>query len=208
MKKVINLVSVVVLLLANQSFAQEVSPREPFDDRYCMTCHGVDGRGNEGVQAPRLAGMEPWYLKRQLESFRAGMRGSDAMDIEGVAMLPMAKLLTDASIVDIVGWVASWTYVPAEVTIAGNTTSGRALYQACASCHGQNAEGNESLAAPALRGQNDWYLVTQLKNFRAGYRGSHAQDTYGAQMRAMASVLQDDGAINDVVSYINSLETR
>jgi cytochrome c553 len=38
--------------------------REPFDDRYCTTCHGADGRGNEGVQAPRLAGMEPWYLRR------------------------------------------------------------------------------------------------------------------------------------------------
>ena len=47
--------------------------REPYDDRYCTTCHGTDGKGNEGVEAPRLAGMEDWYLRRQLENFRAGI---------------------------------------------------------------------------------------------------------------------------------------
>ena len=36
--------------------------REHYNDRYCTTCHGTDGRGNEGTEAPRLAGMEDWYL--------------------------------------------------------------------------------------------------------------------------------------------------
>ncbi|MEC9086505.1 MAG: c-type cytochrome, partial [Pseudomonadota bacterium] len=49
--------------------------REHYNDRYCTTCHGTDGRGNEGTEAPRLAGMEDWYLRRQLENFRAGIRG-------------------------------------------------------------------------------------------------------------------------------------
>ena len=40
-----------------------------YNDRYCMTCHGADGMGSEGINAPRLAGMEEWYLKRQLENF-------------------------------------------------------------------------------------------------------------------------------------------
>ena len=43
--------------------------REPYNDRYCTTCHGTDGRGNEAVEAPRLAGIEGWYLRRQLETF-------------------------------------------------------------------------------------------------------------------------------------------
>ena len=64
----------VIVLFAALSFysvkvyAAENSPepREPYNDRYCTTCHGTDGRGNYGIKAPRLAGMEPWYLKRQL----------------------------------------------------------------------------------------------------------------------------------------------
>jgi len=77
------------LLLSGLANAAD-GEREPFDDRYCTTCHGTDGRGNEGVQAPRLAGMEAWYLKRQLENFRAEVRGVNPADIEGVAMQPMA----------------------------------------------------------------------------------------------------------------------
>ena len=179
--------------------------REAVNDRYCTTCHGTDGRGNEGVQAPRLAGMEDWYLKRQLENFRAGIRGTHPSDREGLAMQPMAAKLSDASITDIIDWVGSWEYVPAEATIDGNANAGRTLYSTCATCHGSRGEGNASLGAPALAGQNDWYLVTQLKNFKAGYRGAHPQDTYGSQMRAMANSLRDEAAINNVVSYITTL---
>lgn len=185
--------------------AAETVPDEVYNDRYCQTCHGSDGRGNYGVQAPRLAGMEPWYLKLQLEKFRSGIRGTHPRDEEGLAMQPMAAKLTDESIADIVDWVGSWPYVPAEITIAGNTNIGRTLYQPCAACHGEQAQGNAALGAPALAGQNDWYLVTQLKNFKAGFRGSHPEDTQGAQMSVMARALADDTAINNVVSYINTL---
>ena len=166
--------------------------REPFDDRYCTTCHGTDGRGNEGVQAPRLAGMEPWYLKRQLENYRDGIRGAHPDDIEGLAMQPMAAMLTDASIQDIIEWAGGWNYVPAEHTISGDIDAGRVLYQPCATCHGADAEGNEALGAP-------------LRNFLAGYRGVHPRDVYGAQMRVMTTGLSGENDINNVVAYINSL---
>ena len=52
---------------------------------------------------------------------------------------------------------------------------------------------------------SDWYLATQLKNFREGIRGAHPQDLYGPQMALMAAILTDDEAINDVVAYINTL---
>lgn len=196
----------VLLFISLSSInAQEAIEREPFNDRYCTTCHGTDGRGNYGVQAPRLAGMEPWYLRRQLENFRAGIRGAHPNDIEGIAMRPMASKLTDASIDDIVEWVGSWEYQPSEVTISGDAEAGSRLYAQCATCHGVDANGNEALGAPALRGQNDWYLATQLRNFKEGWRGSHEQDSYGQQMRAMSLVLTDDSAINNVVSYINTL---
>jgi cytochrome c oxidase subunit 2 len=52
---------------------------------------------------------------------------------------------------------------------------------------------------------DDWYLVTQLKNFKQGYRGAHAKDDYGPQMVQMASILTDEQAVQDMVAYINLL---
>ena len=121
-------------------------------------------------------------------------------------MRPMAAKLSDESIADIVDWVGSWDYVPAEATVEGNVNLGRTAYLSCAACHGANAEGNEALGAPALAGQNDWYMITQIRNFRAGYRGSHQEDTYGSQMRTMSQTLRNDQAVINVVSYINTLQ--
>lgn len=191
-------------LLATHALAQSEG-EEYYNDRYCMTCHGADGMGSEGINAPRLAGMEPWYIKRQLENFRAGIRGTHAEDVPGTEMRPMAVPLTDASIADLLEWIGGWEFKPAEITLAGDAAAGQPLYGTCATCHGADAQGNEALGAPALAGQNDWYLVAQLTNFKAGYRGTHAGDTYGAQMVPMAAALADDTAILNVVSYINTL---
>lgn len=197
---------VMSLAVIGGSFTSQAQEgREPFDDRYCQTCHGIDGVGNVGVQAPRLAGMEDWYLERQLKLFRDGLRGIHPEDVEGVAMRPMAVKLSDESIDDIVDWVGSWEYVPAPVTVEGNASRGEQLYASCATCHGADAMGNEAMGAPQLAGQNDWYMVTQLKNFKANLRGDQSADNYGQQMRAMAASLSDEQAILDVVSYINTL---
>jgi cytochrome c553 len=49
----------------------------------------------------------------------------------------------------------------------GDAAKGKTLFQQkCISCHGANGEGKASMKAPRLAGQFDWYLVTQLKNFR------------------------------------------
>jgi len=206
MRKVLPVLAVLTLTAVASASTWAAEPHEPVDHRFCFTCHGTDGMGSEGIQAPRLAGMEPWYLKRQLELFRAGGRGKHPSDIEGMEMQPMAVILTDENIADIIDWAGTWEYKPAVPTLTGgNVERGQQLYQVCASCHGAEAQGNEAMNAPALQGQNDWYLVTQLKNFKAGYRGVDPLDTYGAQMRLMTSGLVDDQAIIDVVSYINTL---
>jgi cytochrome c oxidase subunit 2 len=56
-----------------------------------------------------------------------------------------------------------------------------------------------------MAGMTDWYLATQLKNFRAGVRGGHPQDFYGKQMGFMGRNLQDDKQVQDVIAYINTL---
>ena len=65
-----------------------------------------------------------------------------------------------------------------------------------------------ALGGPALTGINDWYLVTQLRNFRNGTRGSAPGDSFGLQMAAATQLLKDDEDIYDVVNYITSIATN
>ncbi len=88
---------------------------------------------------------------------------------------------------------------------AGDAAKGKTLYATCGACHGQNAEGMEALNAPKLAGQEEWYLIRQLENFKAGIRGANPKDTYGMQMAPMAQTLPNDQAMEDVAAYIKSL---
>lgn len=72
----------------------------------CAACHGADGRGNAATNAPRLKGMSDWYMARQLENFRDGVRGAHPQDIHGAQMGLMAGMLADeAAIRDIVAYI-------------------------------------------------------------------------------------------------------
>lgn len=88
---------------------------------------------------------------------------------------------------------------------AGDAERGKTLYATCGACHGPNAEGMEALNAPRLAGQEEWYTVRQLENFKNGVRGNNPRDTYGMQMAPMAQTLPDAQAMQDVAAYIRSL---
>ncbi len=66
----------------------------------CGACHGAKAEGNYALNAPRLAGQEDWYLKRQLENFRKGIRGSHKSDVFGHQMVLMARTLQDEQAVN------------------------------------------------------------------------------------------------------------
>jgi cytochrome c oxidase subunit 2 len=179
---------------------------ESLDLSYCLTCHGTNGNGNPAIRAPKIAGMEPWYLKRQLDAFAAGSRGVNAADEAGHEMQPVGLRLKEAGITDkAIEFVGTFQATAPAVTVAGDQLRGKTLYVTCAACHGAKGEGNVALNAPALAARTDWYLVTQLKNFASGARGGDGADAPAAQMRAIASTLTDASAVNDVVAYINTL---
>ncbi|MFZ5480409.1 MAG: c-type cytochrome [Myxococcota bacterium] len=167
----------------------------------CVACHGQSGEGNAALNAPVIGGQEVWYLERQLKSFRSGARGGDPI---GATMVPMAKALPDdAAVADVAAYVATLAPAPAKPALGGDATKGKALYAACAACHGQSGEGNAALNAPALWRQQDAYLVRQLVAFKSGKRGS---DPFGAQMKPMAQTLVDEQAMKDVAAYIATLK--
>lgn len=72
----------------------------------CASCHGDKGEGIWATNAPRLAGMSDWYMARQLENFRQGIRGTHRQDFHGAQMRSMARALKDeASINDLLDYV-------------------------------------------------------------------------------------------------------
>jgi len=66
----------------------------------CGACHGARAQGNYALQAPRLAGQDDWYLKRQLQNFRQGIRGAHEEDDYGHQMVLMARALQNEKSID------------------------------------------------------------------------------------------------------------
>jgi cytochrome c oxidase subunit 2 len=196
------------LAFASPGRAEDEPLIPPEEFVYCTVCHGVQMKGNPDIEAPRLSGMDADYVERQLRSFKKGWRGTHENDIAGMEMRPMAAILTDKEIAAAARYVNTVSSEPPPATVEGDADRGKLLYASCVACHGNNAEGVEALRGPSLTGLNDWYLATQLSNFWTGTRGSHPDDTYGAQMRAAAVLLPDESSIQDVVSYINNLQSR
>jgi len=173
----------------------------------CASCHGADGAGNKALNAPRISGQKTWYTARQLANFKSGIRGSHEKDIYGQQMRPMALILSnDQAFADVAAYIETLNGSASALTIQGDAAAGKTSYAVCASCHGANGEGNKALNAPAIAGQNDWYIVRQLYNFKNGIRGADPKDSYGQQMRPMVMTLADDAAINNITAYISTLK--
>ncbi len=171
----------------------------------CAACHGSQGEGLVAMNAPKLSGQDPRYLKRQLRNYKRGLRGTHEDDVYGKQMAPMAAtLVNDASIDNVIAYIGTLPDTPAPATIDGDIAHGAKLYALCANCHGDDGLGIP-MNAPRQAGISDWYLLNQLKNFNQGLRGHHPEDLEGKQMGFMARTLHDDQAMRDVVAYINTL---
>ncbi len=45
---------------------------------------------------------------------------------------------------------------------AADAAAGKSAYSVCSTCHSPNGGGNQSLNAPRIAGQFDWYLKRQI----------------------------------------------
>jgi cytochrome c553 len=80
---------------------------------------------------------------------------------------------------------------------AADLESGRLKSESCAACH--DPEGNSfNHLWPNLAGQKAAYIISQLKDFRAGHR-------YDPWMTPMATPLSDK-EIEDLAAFYNSLQ--
>lgn len=173
----------------------------------CKACHGAEGHGQQNIAAPAIAGLPAWYVESQVMKFRTGVRGAHPDDFEGLRMRPMSQQLYDVAEVKAVSaYVASLAPLKQSPTLqGGDAAAGAAAYGVCLACHGADGKGNEQLKAPPIVGQHDWYLVSQLKKFKSGIRGTNPKDITGGQMRPMSMTLADEQAMKNVVAHINTL---
>ncbi|MBW1830446.1 MAG: cytochrome c [Deltaproteobacteria bacterium] len=197
------------VLGACQSPSPDKASLKYSEDLYesCVPCHGQSAEGNPDVGAPAIGGLELWYVKAQLRKFKKSQRGWHIDDAAGMRMLPMAKALNTDEKVDIVAaYVASLPPTHPEPTLeGGNPATGKIYFATCVQCHGADARGNIDEFGPPLAGASDWYLLTQLQNFKAGVRGTHADDVTGAKMRPFSMTLPTEQAMKDVIAYIGTL---
>ncbi len=198
---------VVGLVAGGQALAQDLRRGAEIYE-LCSQCHGAQGEGNEVVLAPTIAGLDQWYVARQLRNYKGGLRGLHPEDVGGLRMYPMSlSLKDDASIDAVAAYVASMDpAVPTPVLSGGDATRGAKLYQVCVQCHGEDGAGNEQLKAPKLRGASDWYLLSSLQKYKAGVRGNNPKNTYAQLMRGMSATLKDEQAMKDVIAHIMTLD--
>ena len=163
----------------------------------CSQCHNGNGSGHPHLKAPSLTTLDAWYVERQLTHFRDGVRGAHEGDTQGKLMAAASINLSDEDIGLLADYVADLPPLSTESTLTGDLEQGKDYHlNLCAACHGSDGLGNEALSAPAVAGVNDCYLVAQYEHFRAGRRGTHPDDQWGAQMHRLAPSIPEDVVIS------------
>lgn len=195
-----------LMLLMVWSICLKANPALPDEYKTCVACHGDKAQGNPNLSVPALAGMEAWYIERQLSHFKTDIRGNSPEDVLGHQMKPFAKALNDEQITILASSLSKLSFTKPTTRINGDLEQGKKYYLSnCAACHGNQAQGNRSLNAPGLRNLSAEYMTRQLNNFVQGIRGAHPQDKLGKQMAMMAKILPGEKGIEDVVAFIKSM---
>jgi len=171
----------------------------------CQSCHGDKLQGNESLKAPLISGLSQWYLYRQMKNYQDGIRGNHPQDIFGQSMRLSIMNLNDSEVQALAEYISKISVDKQPQSIKGDIETGKFVFEHCISCHGEFGEGDQTIGAPRLTGQSDWYLYEQMINFQKDIRGNHQDDLYGKLMKDMAYMF-DEQMLRDVVSYISTID--
>jgi cytochrome c553 len=152
---------------------------------YCSNCHGPQALGSAANIIPSLAGQRRAYLVKQFADFSEMERASRTM--HGVVSQP--EIANEQAWADLSGYLNSLPRANFPQTGDGRGVElGEAIFQEqCASCHEEDARGDDDGFVPSLRDQHYSYLVRQLRSIAAWHR------------------LNVD---EDLVRYLDSLDTE
>jgi len=190
----------LIVSLANAQEPQSDSDTVRRAIHVCTACHGEEGRSSAPVY-PRLAGQVPMYTIAQLRDFRAQTRAESDWQ---AYMWGISALLDDQTISGLATYFAERTPAPGKPGNPKLIEAGRRIYEqgipargvrACASCHGDHAEG--ASVFPRLAGQHAEYVLRQLKVFRTRLR------PHGVIMADESRTLTDD-ELRALAQYVQS----
>jgi cbb3-type cytochrome c oxidase subunit III len=179
----------------------------------CATCHGPKGEGKNELKSPAIAALPDWYAKHQIAGFREGRRGHNAQDTQSFLMGTMAKSLSPEQITAVVDHLSRLprTY-PADAAVPASEEAlaeGQLAFQErCMECHRYNASGEMAFGSPPLIGQQAWYIKEQIHQFKTGRRGTIKGDVNGSKMVLSSSFIEDEKMLDDIVTYILSLNPK
>lgn len=165
----------------------------------CAACHTESGN-SAAPPFPRLSGMQPEYLSKQLRDIASGTRKSEIM-------APIVSKLTRGEIEPLSNYFSAQKRTPGIVSNPALVSAGATLFlqgdpnrgiPACAGCHTPSGAG--TVRFPMLASQNADYVAQQLQNFRSGARAND----FGLLMRTVASRLTDE-QIQAVSQYVASM---
>lgn len=156
----------------------------------CAVCHGADGAGDARRTIPRIAGQLQKVIIGQLVDYRSGRRIDPSM--EGVAR--GHRLLVAQDIADIAAFVAALPKMSSQGPPPAE------FLARCSSCHGPDAEGDETMRAPRLAGQHQSYLLRQMDSALDGRRPDLAA-SHGEMLRKL-----DQDALVKIASALSAMQ--
>jgi cytochrome c553 len=167
---------------------------ESIAKKICAECHGEDG--NSPIPFfPKLAGLQPEYIAKELTDFMSGERKNDLM-------APLIGGLQAQDVVALGRYFAGQRMAPGGPGNANLAKEGQRIFSdgnevsgvpACAGCHqpdglGRSAGGPNAECFPRLAGQNAPYIAAQLLKFKEGARANDS----GRLMRTVAGRLTNE----------------
>jgi cytochrome c553 len=75
--------------------------------------------------------------------------------------------------------------------------AGHDLYKKCIVCHGKRGEGKKAQNAPAIGGQYNWYIQTQVANMISGVRVNKVMMPYISRLST-----EDVAALSEYISKL------
>jgi cytochrome c553 len=136
--------------------------------QHCASCHGPQALGDATRLVPSLAGQRRAYVVKQLADFTELER--DSRDMHNV--VSQAKVGQPQVWADIAAYVNGLPV--ARFTENGDGAGielGEAIFrEQCASCHEEDARGDDDGFVPSLRNQHYAYLLRQMRSLAAGHR--------------------------------------
>jgi cytochrome c553 len=191
--------------LLNRTLALSASPNRGGQvyAKVCAGCHGDKAWGDGDSSIPALAGQRERYLLLQLIDFAEVSREAAEMHRVDARLGPSPEQQWR----DIAAYLSGLAMNPRPQQGDGKSLDvGSGIYRDnCASCHGEEGNGDDTVFSPALAGQHYSYLLRQIRGMATGHRFSNVDFDLALMLDNMSAA--DMAAVADYISRLSTMPT-